>query len=75
MVYNAEVMLKLSEFMKLSNRSRYRLKTASIESKLQKMAFERYKELKDLTKAEFIHSLDDLMSGESKVRRVLCYIG
>ena len=43
------------------------MKTTNIESKLQKMVMERYYELKYSTKAEFIHSFDNLITGESKV--------
>ena len=67
MTYNKDVMTRLSEFMKPTSQSRYRLKSANIESKVKKMALERYQELKDSTKTELIQSLDDLMSGETKV--------
>lgn len=66
-VYNSDVMVRLSEFFRPSHRSKFQVKTASIENKLQRMLMERYKELKDSTKAEFIHSLDELMIGEAKV--------
>eukprot|EP00795_Rhopilema_esculentum_P006797 gene6797-12371_t len=60
-------MTRLSEFIEANKPSRYRLKSANIESKVKKMALERYQELKDSTKTELIQSLDDLMSGETKV--------
>ena len=60
-------MMRLSEFLRPSHRSNIEMKTASIESKLQRMVMERYYELKYSTKTEFIHSLDNLMTGEVKV--------
>ena len=66
-VFNSNVMVRLSEFLKPSHRSDFDMKTKSIEIKLQRMVMERYYDLKYSTKTEFIHSLDDLMIGESKV--------
>lgn len=66
-ICNADVMTRLSEFFRPSRRSKFELKTANIERKLQNMLIARYKELKDSTKTEFIHSLDELMFGEVKV--------
>jgi len=65
-VFNSNVMVRLSEFLKPSHRSNFDLKTKSIEIKLQRMVMEGYHELKNSTKSEFIHSLDELMIGESK---------
>ncbi len=67
MVYNSDVMARLSEFLRPSRQSKYRLKVSHIERQLQKMALERYREFKSLTKAEFRNAVDDLMTGESKV--------
>eukprot|EP00794_Sanderia_malayensis_P015340 gene15340-16917_t len=65
-VYNTDVMTRLTEFFRPSRKSRYRLEVPNVERQLQKMALDRYREFKNLTKAEFRHAVDDLMSGESK---------
>lgn len=66
-VYKAMLLSQIKEFFVLQERSRYQLNIDTINSKLRQAVSSRLEELKNATKTELVHVVDNLLKGQTKV--------
>ena len=70
-VYKALLLSQIKEFFVLQAKSRYQLNVDTINSKLRHAFSSRLEDLKNATKTELVHAVDNLLKGQTKVVKII----